>query len=1238
MRPKIACHLIIQDCFILEGDEEDYYKLKHIDKEIIQKSFNIPYKDMPILIKMFKQLEYSMIQYKLICSLIRNQKYYITCISFDIVNYIENNHESIKIEINILLEEICDEMYQLDDGSIILFCIKQFNLIQYSVNLNGDVILLLEYNISDQIQDKCKKIQYNKDGKNQFIIAFIQCSKWKIFEINHQEIQIILESQMQDYQPILKQFKNISGVQFCQLGSLTLLIFEEYNYLQINYEPHVGTTYEFLKVEYLILNIIPLRKMCISNIIIIYQKQTNLQPFQKINNYMVLNYTYDVDNIHLYSNYLFIQNQTQLIIRIDQHLIQKYEILNSSLIFFDQYNLFYQIDKTKLTVQFYRYFPISSFIEPKLKYIYIIMKLDLINTQSLNSCIRIQYENKTIEQKHQLAKAYIYRNCELKQETKLPIQNIFRILQQQFTVNNNNINLSIWNEANTDFICYQRLKSYKFKSKNQLRSIQSLNYLVFQNENFIYFHNCQQNKIEMIINTNQYQVLQYLDDYYLIDKKNKQLKVITFILGYLNQIVLYNNIEIIKAEQIQQSLIIHVKNEKFPILITKNSFQYQNIYLSEQLIQSEQILFYQNYGTYQFIQYPNLFAFEYKGEVYCFQFSDLLIISVKNWLKGLFQIYVIQNETNSILLYYTNTFELHQFYNYTLQEYKFSNPLKYICSLNRIAILTEQNQSFFIALFSYSDTSINLIDIIETDDIYFEILNNTLIYLKNQQIRQFYLNEVVALIKTNISIQKSLYIHFQQILKSSSKLNNEDIDLSLLFQNECYQLFTLKNSISLKLFKYENLYLKISEMFQGSINNLTIVSNLQIYLKNPFQSIYQINYCNNEIQICIEELKFKKQIQTQKIWYSFFVIVYEDKTICQILQPKNDDHLNQVFWISDYTFIWFGLFDNGLNVRLLECSLQMNGNCKEIQILDINFFAEKPLSSNIIKSENLVKIQNSLEQIYLYISNQNFTLIQLPDIHFDIQYVQDTENLFIALSDIDRTQVKLIIYQINFNGYVKIFSKIITQEIENALLIQDKFLILQIISCQLNVNIIIVNIMLKNQRNFFMIKLNINIQDGFIISYHLQKEIRNQLLDNQYIFDYVDENYLVLNLKQVQGTLLYDLQEDRLFYDYNYFTLHQIQITRINTTHFTFMNNSQISIGIIQQYEIDLQNIDNINFNFILYAQNDLSNTQIQINVTREISLNNLNKNIILIELTNFFFILFRIMCCRNKQKKYTTQ
>lgn len=85
-----------------------------------------------------------------------------------------------------------------------------------------------------------------------------------------------------------------------------------------------------------------------------------------------------------------------------------------------------------------------------------------------------------------------------------------------------------------------------------------------------------------------------------------------------------------------------------------------------------------------------------------------------------------------------------------------------------------------------------------------------------------------------------------------------------------------------------------------------------------------------------------------------------------------------------------------------------------------------------------------------------------------------------------------------------------------------------------------------------MIKLLIDAYNDSILSIHLIKQIRNPLQDSVIKFNYVDESYLIFNYFVPDCTFFYDLQEERLFYDYIHIFNSSIYLIRINTTHFIF--------------------------------------------------------------------------------------
>ncbi|CAK69827.1 unnamed protein product (macronuclear) [Paramecium tetraurelia] len=1234
IQPIITCYQVVQDCFILEGNEEDYYNLKHIDNKIVQKLFTISSEVVPIQTRIFKSLGKEVTLKKLICQLFLELNYYITCIKIDKLNYEkqENNQESIKIKTNITDEDSCDEIYQLDNGNLLLFCMTQFTLKQYQVSLLGDVTLIFEYDVSIQIQDKCKKKQFKLFDKNQFIIAFVNCLEWKLFEINNDQLKIIMESKTNNYIRTLGIFTKIDHVQICLTNSLTLYLVEANNYIQVIWESDQAILNNIQKSENQILKII-LSKNCQNVLLITYKNETNLQPVQIINKEIILDNSFNTDQIHFFSGFLFLQNQNELNIRIDEHLYQKYNILNSSLFFLEQDNMFYQIDKFKVQAQFYRYFPISSYVKPKQKFVYLLKRLEKHGQQELLKCFKIQHENQLQQNNLVQYSLLIKKNCQYQQQAKLNIQSFTQFQQQEFEFYNNktgNVKMSIKYKEKLENQCYQRIKRYKFKSKITLLSIKNKNFIVFQVENNQYFLNCQKNQIQLSVNIKQFEVLEYLEDYYIIDINKMKIEMIQLISGQiiLSQIPSY--MEMITIQQTSEQIILYVKGSEYPLLIYLDQFSQNRLnYLSQYLYQPKLILYYQELGSNKFIQYENIFAYELKGEVKCFQLSGVQIITIKSWLKTYFLLWAVQNQTNSIILYHLDEYELHLFSNYTLQEYQFSNPLKYKFSSLKLAILIENKQSLFIATYSITTTTIKLINIIQTNDVYFELINNTLLYLYNEQIWYHYLNEIVSLIYINVSNQQTLIQSYQLTLNPTYQFENS-INLSILILNECHLLSTQSNQVSLLIQNNEKLKLKISEIFLGPIHNVTIIDNDKIRLQGPLQFIKLFKECVDSFIFCIKQKNIVFLNNNKQLMYPFSAIILEDKIFCQITQLYTENVLYQVFWISENYFLWICQLNDYLHIHLLLCILEDHSNCKELQVQIINFTVGLPFHENVIKTQNLVKLQNAQQQIYIFIKNQDFSLIHLSNNYdLDIKYIELSVDQFIGLERLDHKlifEVEIMIYTIKLNGiYIEFFYNI-TKILQDLLPTGESNPIIRnigLIQCKQNVTIITVILFMSYHYQSFMIQLQINIQNGSICSFQVREQIRNPLLDFDFKPDYMDENYLILKQLNQNITYYYDLQEEREYYDTIYRKNSHIETLKVNTTHFIFINQSQVYWGIIN-YELDIQNVENSSFNFVLFAQNEVSDAQISILLIPK-SLYDSKKSIIIILLINLIFITLQM-------------
>ncbi|CAD8214378.1 unnamed protein product [Paramecium octaurelia] len=147
-------------CCIIEGDEEDFSNLQKINTQIVEKSFQIPYQEEPILTRLVTSLNQNKIHKRLMCSLFVRFEYYITCTEFDLVLYEEqtNYSELIRIDTKILANEFCDELFRNEDESLSLFCLEQSTLKQYSLFFQKNVNSILEHDVSRPNQRLMQKI------------------------------------------------------------------------------------------------------------------------------------------------------------------------------------------------------------------------------------------------------------------------------------------------------------------------------------------------------------------------------------------------------------------------------------------------------------------------------------------------------------------------------------------------------------------------------------------------------------------------------------------------------------------------------------------------------------------------------------------------------------------------------------------------------------------------------------------------------------------------------------------------------------------------------------------------------------------------------------------------------------------------------------------------------------------------------------------------------------------------
>ncbi|CAD8185606.1 unnamed protein product [Paramecium octaurelia] len=1224
-QPYITCQSFTQNCYILEGDVEDYYELQQVNYQIVEESFQIPYQQEPILIRVINSLNQNKIQEKLICFLLVNLEYYITCMGFDLIFYERQTDysELIRIDTKILANELCDELYTNEDGSMSLFCLSQSSLKQYSLNFKRDVTLIQEYKVSEQRQDQCKKQQI-KWKENYYIIAFYQCSRWKLMVIENNDVETILQAQMVYEGISMSRLSYIDDVTFSEPNDLTSTIYlvenDFYVQFQLNKIETSTLNYQLKQHKNRIQKIVQQRHQ-----IMVLTYQSIKTDSQRLETEIILDQPYPTNNIHFYQNLLFLQNQFELNVLINARINQTYQICNTSLQFFDFTNLFCQFDSTKKVIQFYKYQALSAFIKPKLKYLYVIPKYNLLTRDKVFNCFRMLYDNNTEVQTSQVtALVRIKNNCQNKQSILLDqYAQFLKNSTYNLYSSDSNVKVSIIKNQEFKNDCLSRLQNMYFKDKFQLKEIIKGN-ILFQDESFFYIYNCEQHKFQVSINLDQYQVLESKSSIYFVNRNNsKVLRGVEFSTDFIQNFKIKFNETITSFQQFQQSIVIFTNSSNLPYIILMPSQQISlENYLSKNLYQPGPILFYFEFGNQRIIQYEKILATQNYENLGFYQFPDSLIISIQtsNIIDRHF-IVAIQNSTRSLIVDYLYDQQLHQISNYTFEAYSFYYPFKYKINIQNIAILIEQNNSLYIAIFQYNVSMSSLIEIIQTDDSFFSFDSGSLFYSFNKVWRYSYLKTFFV----ELEIEKP----HQNALSSNFSINlNEGLQLQIQIENRCFELHSVMKSSRIEIFNKKSLKLNISQIFYGPISNLTLLNNSNIILKGPFQFKQALAICIEQTStICFREYHYNNK--------SFTVLFKENNMFDVITRYSQNDYY--VTWMKQQYYLCTSFLFSQLIIELIECSDNQSGDCKVVSRLDDNFKINYFNIADIIRVGNILRIKDNKNKAFIFIDDIHFNIQMLPDFIIDIQYIEKSNNQYLILQiNEDSKDLEFSIYSINFHQKQQIYSFSINQK-NYADLIQKGMLVqMKLVSCKYSRDLLNIKLLIVGQSFSQLFLLNLDQQKNQI-EFQPQAKFRNSILQNDFeiadfVIQYIDDTILVLKQNENIFFQFYEFENERKFYDYFHKSQFSMQILRLNTTHLIFYDLLQIQLGKIE-YELEIQNCDENEYNFQLLAQNEISNEKVsmQIKINQIETNQQLMNSILGVQISCFVFIL--IYTRKNKSK-----
>ncbi|CAD8166671.1 unnamed protein product [Paramecium octaurelia] len=1225
----VTCYQFTSRCCVLEGNEEDYQKLQHINTQIVEKSFQIPYQEEPILIRIINSLNQNKIQEKLMCSLFVNLEYYITCMAFDLILYEQStkNSEQIRIDTKILAKDLCDGLFATQDGRLSLFCLGQTTLKQYSLDFSRNVILSFEYDVSDQIEDKCKKKQI-KWNDYQYLIVFYQCSRWKVLLIQNNQANTLLDASMKYQYVELFRFSFIDEVTSCERKNMisTIYLIEDNFYLQFFVNQVETKKINLLLIEH------PIR---IQKILVQSQCQLLLlvNQLDKINSSVIsigkaseviINQQYPMKNIHFDSNLVFLQNQFNLDVLINAYINQSYQICNTSLHFFQINNLFCQFDSTKKVLQFYKYQSLHTFIKPKQKYIFIIQKKQLFTKGDTPICFKVLFQNenqKAISQFFELIQ--FQNNCQNKYQTLRKSDYSYYFNNGTFDLNSSNgsINVNIRKYQNIHQNCLARLYKFYFQDKFDLRDLIK-NYIYFQYEAIFYIYDCEQDEFTLSINLNQYIVLEYSPFYYFVNRKNNS--VLRGVIPSQSSIQYFNidlNEAITNFRHISQYIFLQVNNSDLPLIIEMNYQSYsKSNYLSKSLYQPGLILFYFDFEEITFIQYEKILAIQSLEIFRCYEIQEQLIISTHEFIhpKGYYLIVAIQNQTNSLIMYYFEENELHQIYNYTFQDYQFYYPYKYTINDDNLALLIVKNNMLYIAIFQYSLSKVFLDDIIATDNSFFKFDQYRLFFSFDKVWMYFFFNKILVEFETEQLHQDTLSSSYSMKLKEL-----DEFELRIQIQNKCFKVYSIIKSPIIEIQKNQIIKLNIADIFYGPITNLTLINNSNIHLKGPIQFKQEILNCNDEaLKLCYKVHNYQKQIEI-----FIFTVIMQDNQVIEVIQRNILDRY-YVTWIKWQYYLFVSQL---FNVELIECSEKQYEPCKLISKISDNLGIKQINIAHTIGVGNLIKLQGDNNQAFIFIDDINFNIQILSGIIIDIQYIENSEDQYIFLQQNmnDSKDLELKIYSISLYQKHLIYSLAISEQIQTELFkngnLIEHILQIKLIQCKYSGDQINIKLLIMDQFYSQLFQLNLDQQYNQI-EFELQKQVRN-LIDlnftqtKDFMIQHIDDQHLVLKETYSSLSQFYDLLEDRRFYDYFHQSKISMQIKRLNTTHLIFIDLLNIFIGTIG-YELELQNHNQSEQNFQLFAQNQISNQEVSLQIHIIETKQKFRHNILIIQISCFIFIL----------------
>ncbi|CAD8105445.1 unnamed protein product [Paramecium primaurelia] len=942
--------------------------------------------------------------------------------------------------------------------------------------------------------------------------------------------------------------------------------------------------------------------------------------------------------IQIYSafNYLFFQyyNKVQIVWFGDQ----TFEIIcfPQSIVFIDQYNLFYIIDKQNQLISFYKINKLFNYLQPTKRYVYEIPKS--YQRSYTFQCYEILYED--IKTKSNIINYEFKNECQSKEEIIVKKDNYNFPNYQEF------LNLGEYQNTIKYIIQNVYLKEFcpvieQYLEENELLYYQPTNlenYAILNSNDTLQVLFCN-NQSSLEKDVRNYQVIQFQNGILLIKKKLQNTKVIYYSIGLNQQHQIQINSQIQEILQFKQYVILQTENQEDYLFLDilnarkceiSNKLKNMLNILNKDQIQSKMIRFYfDQFPLFQIYQINKQLVIEKADLIYTYKMNDLSVIYTGESMKlshneillYKYCVIAIHNKYNIIKQFILDD-SLKLFENYQIEDYDLIRPIVFQNSQEFLVIaLIQQDQNYLFIFQIYQP--LKLIKILKIGKLKFHLINNLLYYYnKDQEIQIFNVKYITISYMNLAENQKQIVLNekIPILFKHQIEENPQDqLYLEIKVNNYCRKLNSQQNEQIIYVEEKEMIRIENIDMFYGPIDQLSLINNPKLQLVGPFLQQQEIEECLIQQEVCYTNMVFEQTVndEQQTLFYSLrYYNKYKILPFYSIKNLKENEIITKdVFIFRNNLVLYFSEIKKLVFADVLYFNRTLLN--QQYDKLELQGFKKDDFKqAQFYQSNNLILIKTNQSEKLLKVTQNQIAEIEINFSLANILFIEKSDNQYIEMKIINKLDECYFLFNIfqlkNTDLLIKNSIKIEQDKIESILFTQIDIEIYQL--QEYFKNQLLESYLIENEIELKVLQIglsfsviskitiNLNKQNNIYDTiYDIQKIIRHPKSYEMLNFEYYDNNILILSNSNNKQSFLYDLRQIKQFYDYiQKIDDNLLKLYPLNTTHylFYFKEINQFIIGEIG-FEIQrLEDLDDVE-TCIIKASNQVSQSQFTLIIKR---------------------------------------